>query len=72
METIQIGTKSKQYNVFLGEGVCKDIPAFLTAHFPNLTRVLIMTDETVAKLHIRQTPSAHEKVESSCVYSSKR
>lgn len=52
METIQIGTKSKQYNVFLGEGVCKDIPAFLTAHFPNLTRVLIMTDETVAKLHL--------------------
>lgn len=52
METIQIQTESKKYNVFVGEGVSKDIAAFLAVQFPKLTRVLIITDETVAKLHL--------------------
>lgn len=54
METIQIQTESKQYNVFVGEGIRKDIYTFLSNHFPELTRILIITDETVANLHLEQ------------------
>ncbi|MGG3469647.1 3-dehydroquinate synthase [Neobacillus pocheonensis] len=54
METIHIQTESKQYNVFVGEGIRKDIYTFLTNHFPGLTRILIITDETVASLHLEQ------------------
>ncbi|MEH7076909.1 3-dehydroquinate synthase [Neobacillus drentensis] len=54
METIQINTKSKNYNVFVGEGVRKEISSFLANHFAGLTRILIITDETVAKLHLEK------------------
>ncbi|MGG1675141.1 3-dehydroquinate synthase [Neobacillus sp. NRS-1170] len=52
MEKIHIQTESKKYNVFVGEGVRKDLESFISNHFPQLTRILIMTDETVAKLHL--------------------
>ncbi|MDN3016707.1 3-dehydroquinate synthase [Paenibacillus sp. BSR1-1] len=52
MEKIHIQTESKQYNVFVGEGVRKDLESFISNHFPKLTRIFIMTDETVAKLHL--------------------
>ncbi|EKN69602.1 3-dehydroquinate synthase [Neobacillus bataviensis LMG 21833] len=54
METIQIQTASKKYPVFVGEGVRKELGTFLSTHFTNLTRVLIMTDETVEKLHLEK------------------
>ncbi|WP_066060977.1 3-dehydroquinate synthase [Neobacillus soli] len=54
METIDIHTESKKYPVFVGEGVRKEINAFLTNHLSNLTRILIITDETVAKLHLEK------------------
>ncbi|QCJ43277.1 3-dehydroquinate synthase [Bacillus sp. S3] len=54
METIQIQTASKTYSVFVGEGVRKELSTFLSSHFPNLTRILIITDETVAKLHLEK------------------
>jgi 3-dehydroquinate synthase len=54
METIQIHTESKNYNVFVGEGVSKEIGAFLANHFTGLTRILIITDETVANLHLEK------------------
>ncbi|MCM3566789.1 3-dehydroquinate synthase [Neobacillus mesonae] len=54
METIQIDTNSKQYNVFVGEGASKEIANFLTMNFPKLTKVLIITDETVARLHLEE------------------
>lgn len=54
METIKIQTESKNYNVFVGEGVRKELSSFLTNHFEGLTRVLIITDETVAKLHLEK------------------
>jgi 3-dehydroquinate synthase len=54
METIQIHTESKNYNVFVGEGVRKELSSFLTNHFKDLTRILIITDETVAKLHLEK------------------
>jgi len=54
METIKINTKSKNYNVFVGEGIRKEIAPFLANHFAGLTRILIITDETVAKLHLEK------------------
>jgi 3-dehydroquinate synthase len=52
METIQIQTSSKSYKVFVGEGVRTEMSDFLNNHFINLTRILIITDETVAKIHL--------------------
>jgi 3-dehydroquinate synthase len=54
METIHIQTESKNYNVFVGEGVRKELGTFLVNHFSGLTRILIITDETVAKLHLEK------------------
>jgi 3-dehydroquinate synthase len=54
METIQIQTESKNYNVFVGEGIRKELSSFLANHFEGLTRILVITDETVAKLHLEK------------------
>ena len=54
METIHIQTESKNYNVFVGEGVRKELGTFLVNHFSGLTRILIITDETVAKMHLEK------------------
>jgi len=52
MEVITIQTKSKNYNVTVGEGAGNEISTFLSNHFPDLTKILIITDETVAKFHL--------------------
>lgn len=54
METIHIQTESKQYDVFLGEEVLKEISPFLATHYKNLTRIMIITDETVAGIHLHK------------------
>ncbi|ETI66484.1 3-dehydroquinate synthase [Neobacillus vireti] len=54
MDTIHIQTESKNYNVFVGKGVRSELGTFLANHFPDLTRILIITDETVAKLHLEK------------------
>lgn len=54
METIHIQTSSKSYDVIVGKGVRREIISFLTAHFSDLTRILIITDETVSKLHLEK------------------
>jgi 3-dehydroquinate synthase len=52
MEKILIQTESKTYQVMIGEGVLAEIYSFLTSHFQKLTKVLIITDENVAKIHL--------------------
>jgi 3-dehydroquinate synthase len=54
METIRIHTESKSYDVSIGEGASKEIGPFLTKHFPDLTNIFIITDETVASLHLEK------------------
>ncbi|MGX6442569.1 3-dehydroquinate synthase [Neobacillus sp. K501] len=54
MEAIPIKTSSKSYQVFLGEGATNEISTFLTNHFTNLTKILIITDETVANRHLEK------------------
>jgi 3-dehydroquinate synthase len=52
METIQIKTDSKSYEVMIGEGVLSKIKPFLSSHFNQLTKIMIITDEIVADLHL--------------------
>jgi 3-dehydroquinate synthase len=52
METICMQTDSKKYNVIIGEDAAAEIKPFLTTHFDRLTKILIITDETVANLHL--------------------
>ncbi|WP_040208356.1 3-dehydroquinate synthase [Neobacillus jeddahensis] len=54
METIQIQTESKQYPVYVGEGIRNELDSFLSKHFTNLTRILIITDESVANIHLEK------------------
>jgi 3-dehydroquinate synthase len=58
MATLDIQTESKQYQVFVGEGVRHGIRSFLANHFPSLTRIFIITDETVSKLHLENLLAA--------------
>jgi 3-dehydroquinate synthase len=52
METIHIQTDSKSYEVMIGEGVLSKIKPFLSSHFKQLTKIMIITDEVVADLHL--------------------
>jgi 3-dehydroquinate synthase len=54
MEQISIRTNSKTYPVYLGTGATQQIEAFLHQSFPTLTKVLIITDETVGKLYLKK------------------
>ncbi|QPA32987.1 3-dehydroquinate synthase [Thermaerobacillus caldiproteolyticus] len=52
MERINIETKTKQYPVFLGEGITESLPHLLAQlSFPSGTKILIVTDETVEALY---------------------
>nr|WP_263325905.1 3-dehydroquinate synthase [Neobacillus sp. Marseille-Q6967] len=54
MKAIPIQTSSKSYEVFVGQGVRFEISKFLSNHFRDLTKILIITDETVGNLHLEQ------------------
>lgn len=61
MEKILIQTDSKTYQVMIGEGVLAEIASFLSSHFQKLTKILIITDENVAKIHLsKMTDSLDE------------
>ncbi len=52
METIAIQTKSKQYKVFIGSGVISGLQPFIKGKIPNVSSILIITDQTVGKLYL--------------------
>jgi 3-dehydroquinate synthase len=52
METIWIETASKEYPVLIGEGAIRGIKPFLEKKYPELTKLLIITDETLAHIHL--------------------
>lgn len=54
MEKIAITTKSKQYDVYLGETAISALSPFIKATLPDCTKVLLLTDETVAPLYLQQ------------------
>lgn len=67
MKQISIQTASKTYPVFIGSGVIKQLSTFINNAFPSISKVMIITDETVAELYLTdihqaladfQTPSS--------------
>lgn len=58
MEKILIETQSKSYDVIVGKGAIAEIKPFLSKYFPQLTKLMIITDETVAGLHLEKLREA--------------
>ncbi|WP_338134275.1 hypothetical protein [Niallia circulans] len=53
MQTVSIQTMSKHYDVWIGENVIAELSAFLQKEFADVTKILIITDESVEKLHLK-------------------
>jgi 3-dehydroquinate synthase len=53
MQTVSIQTMSKHYDVWIGENVIAELSAFLQKEFAEVTKILIITDESVEKLHLK-------------------
>ncbi|TCJ05500.1 3-dehydroquinate synthase [Cytobacillus praedii] len=52
MKQISIQTASKTYPVFVGTGVINQLRTFINNAFPSLSKIMIITDETVADLYL--------------------
>lgn len=52
MKQITIQTASKTYPVFVGSGVIKELCTFINSAFSSISKVMIITDETVADLYL--------------------
>ncbi|MFJ7745983.1 3-dehydroquinate synthase [Peribacillus sp. NPDC097295] len=53
MESIRIKTASKQYPVLIGKNAINELSDFITNEFSHLSKILIITDEKVAELHLQ-------------------
>ncbi|WP_400242006.1 3-dehydroquinate synthase [Niallia sp. JL1B1071] len=53
MHTVSIQTTSKQYDVWIGEHVINQLHSFIQRKFVDVTKILIITDESVKKLHLK-------------------
>ena len=53
MESIKIKTASKQYPVLIGKNAINELADFITNEFSQLSKILIITDEKVAELHLQ-------------------
>ncbi|MGE7759456.1 3-dehydroquinate synthase [Peribacillus sp. NPDC097895] len=58
MESIQIKTASKQYPVLIGQKVINELPELITDELNHLNKILIITDEKVAELHLQTVKNA--------------
>jgi 3-dehydroquinate synthase len=61
METIHIITQSKNYPVFIGQGGLQKLSPFLKEHFKQISKLIIITDEQVANLHLSALKAELEK-----------
>ncbi|MFJ8256278.1 3-dehydroquinate synthase [Peribacillus asahii] len=52
MESITVKTSSKQYPVFIGKRAIDTLPHFIESHVSKANKILIITDEKVATLHL--------------------
>ncbi|MFT8321543.1 MAG: 3-dehydroquinate synthase [Bacillus sp. (in: firmicutes)] len=52
MDKVSVKTESKLYDVLIGENAQSFLPAMLHSHYPDMTKILVITDETVEKLHL--------------------
>ena len=51
MESIQIKTSSKEYPIFIGDGVIEDLPLFIENNFKGHPKLYMITDEVVSSLY---------------------
>ena len=58
MDALSIQTASKAYPVYIGIGAVTQLSSFIKSHFPALTSLMIITDETVANLYLRDLETA--------------
>ncbi|CAH0184148.1 3-dehydroquinate synthase [Peribacillus sp. Bi96] len=58
MESIQIKTASKQYPVLIGQKAINELPELITDELNHLNKILIITDEKVAELHLQTVKNA--------------
>ncbi|MGE6376551.1 3-dehydroquinate synthase [Peribacillus muralis] len=58
MESIQVKTASKQYPVLVGKKAIQELPELITHEFNHLNKILIITDEKVAELHLQTVKQA--------------
>ncbi|MFJ7754126.1 3-dehydroquinate synthase [Peribacillus muralis] len=58
MESIQVKTASKQYPVLVGEKAIQELPELITHEFNHINKILIITDEKVAELHLQSVKQA--------------
>lgn len=55
---MQIKTASKQYPVLIGKQAINELPDFITQELNQLNKILIITDEKVAELHLQTVKKA--------------
>lgn len=55
---MQIKTASKQYPVLIGKQAINELPDFITHELNQLNKILIITDEKVAELHLQTVKKA--------------
>jgi len=54
METITIKAGDQRYPVHVGYGILDHLQSFLESEYPQLTSILIITDETVGELYLKE------------------
>ncbi|WP_404329115.1 3-dehydroquinate synthase [Mesobacillus maritimus] len=54
METITIKAGDQAYPVHVGYGILNQLQSFLQSQYPQLTSILIITDETVGELYLEE------------------
>lgn len=53
MGKVTVSTSSKQYDVHIGSQVISELLSFIKNELPGCTKILLLTDETVKKLHLK-------------------
>ncbi len=66
METVQIQTKSKQYSVYIGSGVTSNLQTFIKENLPDVSSILIITDQTVGNLYLSKLKAELSDLETAC------
>lgn len=51
MESIQIKTSSKEYPIFIGDGIIEQLPLFIEKNFKRKPKIYLITDEVVSSLY---------------------
>ncbi|WP_409301378.1 3-dehydroquinate synthase [Peribacillus sp. SCS-155] len=61
METISVSAASKTYPVFIGKNIIESLPDFIVKQYEKIGKILIITDEAVAALHLPAVKNVLEK-----------